>query len=46
MANTKDLVLSADVDAQQLELVNTAGGMHSGADILKNILATWWPYGL
>ena len=40
MANTKDLVLSADVDAQQLELVNTAGGMHSGADILKNILAT------
>ena len=40
MANTKDLVLTADVDAQQLELVNTAGGMHSGADILKNILAT------
>ena len=40
MANIKDPVLSADVDTQQRELLNTVGGMHSGTDILKNILAT------
>ena len=40
MANIKDLILSADVDAQQLELLNTVGAMHNGTDILKNILAT------
>lgn len=40
MANIKDPVLSADVDTQQRELLNTVGGMHSGTDILKNI---WQP---
>lgn len=40
MANIKDLILSADVDVQQLELLNTVGAMHNGTDILKNILAT------
>lgn len=39
MANIKDSILSADEDTEQLELLNIAGGMQNGTDILKNILA-------